>query len=114
MPVYLPTGLLQRAGPAGGLFQPPWPVAFLRAGHGWLVPNHLAGVCADPSGLFRIPWLALCAGLGERGVPAEAIGAKAASELMDVIASGACTDEWLQVSGCSAGNGSAPVLAVRA
>ena len=39
----------------------------------------------------------LHAGLGERGVPAEEIGARAARELMDVIASGACTDEWLQV-----------------
>ncbi|GAB4823380.1 hypothetical protein N2152v2_010426 [Parachlorella kessleri] len=35
-------------------------------------------------------------GLGQRGVPAEEIGARAARELMDVIASGACTDEWLQ------------------
>ncbi|KAL4459062.1 hypothetical protein ABPG75_013927 [Micractinium tetrahymenae] len=35
-------------------------------------------------------------GLGERGVPAEAIGERAAGELMDVLASGACADEWLQ------------------
>ncbi|KAL4431941.1 hypothetical protein ABPG77_000208 [Micractinium sp. CCAP 211/92] len=35
-------------------------------------------------------------GLGERGVPAEAIGERAAGELMDALASGACSDEWLQ------------------
>lgn len=35
-------------------------------------------------------------GLGERGVPAEAIGERAATELMDALGSGACTDEWLQ------------------
>ncbi|EFN53149.1 hypothetical protein CHLNCDRAFT_136921 [Chlorella variabilis] len=35
-------------------------------------------------------------GLGERGVPAEAIGQRAAEELMDALASGACTDQWLQ------------------
>jgi RNA 3'-terminal phosphate cyclase len=38
----------------------------------------------------------LPAGLGERGVPAEAIGERAGTELMDALASGACTDEWLQ------------------
>lgn len=36
------------------------------------------------------------AGLGKRGVPAETVGEQAAGELMDVLASGACTDEWLQ------------------
>ncbi|KAI3436287.1 hypothetical protein D9Q98_002340 [Chlorella vulgaris] len=35
-------------------------------------------------------------GLGERGVPAEAIGQRAGCELMDVVASGACVDGWLQ------------------
>ena len=48
-------------------------------------------------GQLPLPAHAAVAGLGERGVPAEDIGYRAASELMDVIASGACTDEWLQV-----------------
>lgn len=38
----------------------------------------------------------VAAGLGERGVPAEAIGQRAGCELMDVVASGACVDGWLQ------------------
>lgn len=29
-------------------------------------------------------------------MPAEAIGQRAAEELMDALASGACTDQWLQ------------------
>ena len=29
-------------------------------------------------------------------MPAEAIGERAGTELMDALASGACTDEWLQ------------------
>lgn len=40
--------------------------------------------------------LLLPVGLGKRGVPAEEIGALVAGELMDALASGACTDEWLQ------------------
>ena len=38
----------------------------------------------------------LPAGLGERGVPAETIGQRAAAELLGVLASGACTDGRLQ------------------
>ena len=38
------------------------------------------------------------AALGERGVPAEALGQQAATELADALASGACVDEHLQVS----------------
>lgn len=35
-------------------------------------------------------------GLGERGVTAETVGERAASELTSVVNSGACVDEWLQ------------------
>ena len=34
-------------------------------------------------------------GLGERGVPAEVIGQRAADELADVLESGACVDDWM-------------------
>ena len=34
------------------------------------------------------------AGLGERGVPAEAVGEKAARELAEDIATGSCVDRW--------------------
>jgi len=34
-------------------------------------------------------------GLGERGVPAELVGQRAADELMDVLESCACVDDWL-------------------
>lgn len=34
------------------------------------------------------------AGLGERGVTAETVGARAAQELAEDIASGACVDRW--------------------
>lgn len=34
------------------------------------------------------------AGLGQRGVTAEAVGEQAAGELLEDIASGACVDRW--------------------
>ena len=48
-------------------------------------------VTAAPAGGFPVLG---SAGLGERGVTAEAVGERAAAELAEDLATGACVDRW--------------------